>query len=541
MISTRLTPRAWTVAGTLALVLAAVLVASAIATGRLDLLALTGMGILLAAVAAATVANWRTGTMLFLLWLLLEDLPRKYLGNNMLVYFGKDVLVALVYASFLLAVRSGRERLPRYSFAAPVALFVALGLLQVLNPQSPSLLYGLLGLKVYFYYIPLVFVGYSLLRTEGELQGFLLGFAGIALVIALLGIVQGIVGLDFLNPQVLAPELEALGREVRRSPITGALVPRATSIFVSEARQGSFMLLAFVLTVGGAASLVVRRARGASMLLLSSAVTFVALMLHGSRGGFLFGIASLGVLTGAVLWSGGADTGHRRRLAGWIAGASAAVLAIGGAIVALFPASVMARWAFYSETLNPASSASELGWRVWEHPWLNFRIALESGHALLGQGIGTASLGVPYVQQLLGTSARPPWVESGYGTLLLELGVLGPVLWVAWSAVLLHSCLRVLRQLRGTAAYSVGAAITWFSFLLMFPLTYGALNAYQNYLYNAFFWLLVGVLHRLPALAGSRLASDGLLRDQGAVVREDSRREPGEPRRVTPLRRNDSS
>ena len=486
------------IVGVVALTLFAAITGMAVVTGRSGPLALTLMVLLLISVIGLTLTSWRSGTMLFFLWLLFEDLPRKFLGNNMLVYFGKDLLVALVYVSFLLDARARRERIPAFSFRVPLLAFVALGVVQVFNPASPSLLYGLLGLKVYFFYIPLVVIGYSLVRSESDLRAILLEFAIVAAIIALLGIVQGIVGLDFLNPTVLAPELEALGREVRRSSLSGALVPRATSIFVSEGRQGSFMMLAFLITFGGAAYFHVQRARGASIVFGASIITFVALMLHGSRAGFLLGLLSLGVLSSTYVLSGGTpDARHRLQAFVWATPILACVL--GGAIYALFPSSVMARWALYAESLTPGSTTSELWWRLWEYPTLNFRGALESGHALLGQGIGTASLGVQYVQRLFGTAPPPPPVESGYGTLLLELGILGPLLWVIWSGTLVYASWICVRKLRGTPLFPVAAAFTWFFMLLMFPLTYGALNAYQNYLYNAFFWVMVGMLHKLAA------------------------------------------
>ena len=52
----------------------------------------------------------------------------------------------------------------------PSAFFSWLGLIQVFNQNSPSILYGLLGFKVYFYYVPLLFAGYALIRTDGDLQ-----------------------------------------------------------------------------------------------------------------------------------------------------------------------------------------------------------------------------------------------------------------------------------------------------------------------------------------------------------------------------------
>src|SRR5437899_6647772 len=36
--------------------------------------------------------NWRHGVYLFLAWLLFEDFARKFLGNNMAIYFAKDFL-----------------------------------------------------------------------------------------------------------------------------------------------------------------------------------------------------------------------------------------------------------------------------------------------------------------------------------------------------------------------------------------------------------------------------------------------------------------
>jgi hypothetical protein len=48
----------------------------------------------------AILKNWRNGVYFFFSWLLFEDLARKYLGNNMAVYFAKDILVAMVYLSF---------------------------------------------------------------------------------------------------------------------------------------------------------------------------------------------------------------------------------------------------------------------------------------------------------------------------------------------------------------------------------------------------------------------------------------------------------
>ena len=98
-------------------------------------------------------------------------------------------------------------------------------------------------------------------------------------------------------------------------------------------------------------------------------------------------------------------------------------------------------------------------------------------------------------------------MESGYGTLILELGIIGPLLWLLWTGALVREGWRMVRRLRGTPFFPVGFAILWFAFLLLFPFTFGGMQPYQNFVFNAYLWLLTGILFRLPSLpviAGSR-------------------------------------
>jgi hypothetical protein len=83
----------------------------------------------------AILNNWRNGVYFFFSWLLFEDLARKYLGNNMAVYFAKDVLVAVVYLSFFIAVRRKQTaKIVRPPFFVAVMLLVRFGIMQIFNP-----------------------------------------------------------------------------------------------------------------------------------------------------------------------------------------------------------------------------------------------------------------------------------------------------------------------------------------------------------------------------------------------------------------------
>src|SRR5579872_4676066 len=118
-------------------ILAAWQAAQWISAGQTKMLIFAGMGFVLCAIALTILKSWRMGFYLFIVWLLFEDLIRKYLGNNMLIYFAKDVLAGLTYLSLFAAIRLGRARLFHPPFLFSLALFFWLAVLQIFNPYSP--------------------------------------------------------------------------------------------------------------------------------------------------------------------------------------------------------------------------------------------------------------------------------------------------------------------------------------------------------------------------------------------------------------------
>src|SRR5260370_31799765 len=86
------------------------------------------------------------------------------------------------------------------------------------------------------------------------------------------------------------------------------------------------------------------------------------------------------------------------------------------------------------------------------------------------------------------------------------MGILRPILWIAWTSSLLYFSWKVVRQLRGTIYFPVALSIFWFSFVLLVPFSYNGLAPYQNYVMNAYLWLLTAVLFRLPQLARNQPA-----------------------------------
>ncbi len=205
-----------------------------VADAQTHLLMVVAIGFALLVIGLVILHNWRAGFYFFLVWLLFEDLIRKYLGNNMAIFFAKDCLAALTYISLLVAIRRKQARAFHPPFLVFLSLFFWFAVLQVFNPYSPSVFYGFLGLKVDFFYIPLMFLAYALIRDERDLHRFLLIFMLLAVVISGLGIAQGILGPQFLNPPTLQHDIRELGSLEKITPLTNQIFFLPCSVFVSS-------------------------------------------------------------------------------------------------------------------------------------------------------------------------------------------------------------------------------------------------------------------------------------------------------------------
>jgi hypothetical protein len=460
-----------------------------------------GLSLVVVAVVVHILNDWRSGVLLFLIWLLFEDLARKYLGNSMVVYFAKDFLVAIAYFSFYFAKRRGEADIFKVPFLVPLGLFAALASVQVFNPFSPNVMYGLLGLKLYFYYAPLMFLGYGMLKRPADLDRLLKVSLIAGIVISALGIAQSVLGVSFLTPEDTQAEIYNLSHLVRYSPVTHKEVFAPSSVFVSAGRFSFYLILLWILAMGAQGYFLLARKPGARYGFLGIGVVTVAVMITGTRTPFVFVIGSAFVMTAGFLWGAPWRWGQGHHLVKALRRA----FLIGGLglilMVEVFPTVIGGNWSFFSETLSLNGEGSELTTRVWDYPVQNLMGAIGEGDLLTGHGTGMSSLGMQYVSRFLNQPMPTYNVESGYGSLLIEMGVFGPILWLVWVSVLLWQGWKVVRKLRQTVYFPLGFAIWWYAVVDLVLLMYFGIQFYQNFVNNANLWLLTGVLYRLPILA----------------------------------------
>jgi hypothetical protein len=459
------------------------------------------MCILGGAVVVAILHNWRNGVYFFLSWLLFEDFARKFLGNNMAIYFAKDFLVLVVYISFFVAVRRKEVTIFRPPFFMPLLILIWFGAMQVFNPASTSIGYGLMGFKIFFYYVPLVFVGYALLNSEAELRRFFTINMVLVLVIVSLGIAQSIIGPGFLNPAVQAEDLRLLSGLYRVSASGGAIAYRPTSVFVSAGRYADFIMVAWILVLGFSGYLLLRHKKGRILAFVAIPITAAGAFLTASRGSFMWGMINATATSVAFVWGAPWRQGEALRVFRSI---QRVAIGIGLGMVLLFyvyPEALMSRLAIYEETLLPNSPTNELTHRGWTYPVANFLGAFNYDRWPYGYGIGTTALGGQYVARFFNVKPPVTGVESGYGTLIVEMGIVGLILWLIMSVAILFAAWRVVKKLRGSPWFPLGFVIFWYAFFLLGPATFGGMAAYEDFLLNAYFWLLLGLLFRLPTLA----------------------------------------
>ena len=447
-------------------------------------------------VVIAILNDWRRGLYLLVGWILFEDFIRKYLGNNMAIYFAKDALAIILYVSFFrtrLAKRIEKFRIP---FRIALLVFIWFGFLQMFNPASPSIFYGILGMKVYFLYVPLVFVGYAFMESEEELRRFFAFTCILILIVAGLGLAQSIIGPTFLNPSTLQEDIRDLST-LYRVTSSGARAYRPTSIFVSAGRFQDFLFVAWLISLGFCGYLLLRSRKHRALAFTTAGVVAAASLMCASRGVFMWNSGIALIVTAGFLWGASWRQGEVIRVMRAI---QRTLLFVGIALMLLltiFPEELGSRLAVYSETLMPSSPASELVQRTQTYPLQQLGFAFDHPRWPYGYGIGTTTLGGQYVMRIMHAPPTGVGVENGYGNLVVELGIVGAILWIVLGLSISISAWRVVKELRGTPWFPLAFAIFLYAVLLFFPMMYAGMSPYQDFLLNSWLWVLLGILYRL--------------------------------------------
>ena len=164
-----------------------------LASGRLSIDTLVQIGLAGGVVIIAIAyTNWRRAVKAALVIALFEGALRKWVfpQGQELVYFFKDVVLLGAYLRFFF---SPTPEMRAYTLKANTTVFLVTASILSLSAMSPdigSVILALYGIKIYLFYLPLLFMMPYLFTSAEDMRKNLVGFALFATPICLLGFAQ---------------------------------------------------------------------------------------------------------------------------------------------------------------------------------------------------------------------------------------------------------------------------------------------------------------------------------------------------------------
>jgi hypothetical protein len=156
--------------------------------------------------AVLAVRHWQQALFGVFVLLVFEGALRKWAfpSAQAQIYLVKDAILLAVYLGFVLDARRNQPVLRDVTSIKVVLLLAFIfSCFEVLNPNSPSILVGLMGLKAYFLYVPIAFILPYAFKSREHLFHMIWRYLVLAIPVALLGFIQVAAEPDsFLNTYV---------------------------------------------------------------------------------------------------------------------------------------------------------------------------------------------------------------------------------------------------------------------------------------------------------------------------------------------------
>jgi hypothetical protein len=480
----------------------AAVVLVAIATG---LLVGQGFGIYLIGLAglaagfAAGLANWRRSVCWLLVYLPFSGIASVLLyPRTAPAILAKDfAFVIPAYVGFVVR-RGGDDRTLPFGPLTMwlLASFAVLVAGQSVNPSVSNGLVAAIGAKVWLFYIPMSVLAYHLVQDRQDLHR-LLGLMSLTAVLpALIGVGEALLiytGKGALVYGAYGEAAASVTQDFAEFNLTGgAFLRRVPSTFAFVAQYFAFTAAMVAVTYAWWRGASTRKGSGlrcAVWLLL-----LLAGLLSGARAAFMF----LPFLMALILVLEGRTA--RFAFARLMAPALLLVV-VAVAVVGATAGGVLGH-------------VVGVGVEEFNSVFVNgLREGLAATTAGLGTGVDTNAARHAFGETDRFVGVDGTWYESWYVKALLELGVAGLALLLLLLGALVSRVLRDHRRLRDPGLKVVSASLIG---LMLWNLVF---NTKAQYLdidpMNIYFWLLLGLLLKLPALdAATPLPAAGS-RDEG--------------------------
>lgn len=428
--------------------------------------------------------NWKTAVKAVFFLTVMEGALRKWVlpQASELIYFLKDFVLLGAYIRFYgtLATK-GKFHIRKHPLDILVFLVFIWCLVQALNPSLGSIVVGIFGLKVYLFYIPLIWILPALFPTEESLYKFLRSHLLLIIPVGILGIVQ------FFSPinspiNSYAPttggvtEVATFGGATSQ---TMSLV-RITGSFAYINNYTAYLVVCFGLLL---ALISIHQSRKWRLILMTQiSLVFINSLMTGSRTPV---IASGVILVGYLVIRGITEVSSTLHLIKQF----------------IMPVIVVVTVAYigFNSAINAfiarASGNSDLLHRIsisFLEPF-NFIQYKDVD----GFGVGATHPGTGALRSILNLPAGefiPVGYESEMGRVTLEIGPIGFFLWYSLRLVILGSLFIVFLNLRRPLLRQLALA----AFLIHLSWINGQLVFHHTF--SVYYWFTTGFVFLLPWL-----------------------------------------
>lgn len=395
---------------------------------------------------------------LVVLYLGLLDGPVKLLSDSQAASAIRNVLIFAIVIGMVVRLSVSRERIKMPPLSGWVVAFVAVVLVEALNPSTGGPLKILGGFRQQLEWVPFFFFGYMIMRSKANFRKLFLLLGVIALANGLVGAYQSGLspaGLGSWGPGYNARLNGTGGLSGRTYSAEGVSKPRPPALGSDSGFGGGIGVVALP---GLLALLSVGRVRRRWVAALLCAGALLGIATAASRTSVVIAVVAL--LSYALL---AVMAGLRvsRPLAGLVVVVALAV-GVGSVLVSANGKGIFAR----QETITSVSQAESSGGAAKaEHLE---QIPRDIAGSPLGAGLGTGgSAGGFGGSQKVEIEGKGASAEGAYNLLVIETGVPGLLLWVGLSIEVLLLAVRRLRRVADlelrtylVAAFAAYAALT---------------------------------------------------------------------------------
>ena len=472
-----------------------------------------GMPIALA-VWAAIVMNWRWGVYGIALYTPLTGPVIAALYPSPLGALARDLLIVIpLYLSFFLMHGArGAERVPAYVVVAIGAFFIVV-MASLTNPGVPNMMVGGIGAKVWLWYIPMIFVGAAMINTERDLRNILRAIVITGWIPAGVGVIMFVGSFVWgYEPTMRFFYGKFANMFMGGFVYGGGELYRIVGTFQYNSQYGIFCMYMFFPIMMLKELETDRRWKLFSKL--SMLLMMVAAFTSGARGNIVY-VPMVLILVQLFRFKASGAAG------------GIAVGAVG--LFVLFQVSGIDPIYFASEMLRLTATYGKAGLTDQL-----FDAVLCGG--LFGMGAGTNTGAARHgmdLTALIEGNEKAWFIENFFGKAIIELGILGLFVLLFFDAMILLHCLQVqtairTRRLRDAAA--CGTAMV--AFIIICSFKGWALDVDPI---NYYFFLTIGIVFGMPAMAARVDAAEAAARTQG-VPQPAAEGPPGRRPMVTGMR-----